>query len=48
MQTISFKYKSNNNQYILEKLKSFSKCSIFIYKKFEEIQDKNLYTFCKK
>ena len=48
MQTLSFKYKSNNDQYILKKLKSFSKCSIFLYKKFEEIQDKNLYQFCKK
>ena len=51
MQTLSFKYKSNNNQYILEKLKSFSKCSIFLYKTIDQMEinkNNSLYTFCKR
>ena len=51
MQTLSFKYTSNNEQFILEKLKNFSKCSIFLYKTFDQMlvsKDNSLYTFCKK
>ena len=51
MQTLSFKYTSNNEQFILEKLKSFSKCSIFVYKTFDQMlvkKDNSLYTYCKK